>query len=196
MRSLETFFIVLGAVLLIFSFWLFKHYTNTPNLKAPKQVPAKSLDTFQFFLARDSATNLLILPPCPPSNPIYMQSIRAIYKMPQLTYDQIRYIRDLQYTFELAMSAYMMSCFNEETLSLAPKFMKDMQVLASEMLAVARRLSLTMQVRFPRECDDPMLTANLIKTKPFKMVKTPRSNAIRTVSPYDRAIDYAGAELN
>lgn len=167
-----------------------------PNMYAPKQVAAKSLDTFQFYLARDSSTNLLIVPPCPPSNPIYMQSIHAIYKMPQLTYDQIRYIRDLQYTFELAMSAYMMSCFNEETLPLAPKFMEDMQVLASEMLAVARRLSLTMQVRFPRECDDPMLTANLNKTKPFQMVKRPpRSAPQKATNPYDRAIDYSRAEL-
>lgn len=124
-----------------------------------------------------------------------MQAVQAVYKMPQLTADQIRYIRDLQYTFELAMSAYMMSCFNEETLPLAPKFMADMQDLASQMLAVARRLNLTMQVRFPRECDDPMLTANLIKTKPFKMVKKPRDTVPRTPSSYDLAIDFTGQGL-
>ena len=193
---LETFFIVLGALLLIFSFWFFKHYTYMPNVKPTQKKAAKFLDTFQFYLKRDSATNLLILPPCPPSNPIYMLAVHAIYRMPQLTFDQIRYIRDLQYTFELAMSAYMMSCFNEETMPLAPKFMEDMKVLASEMLAVARRLSLTMQVRFPRECDDPMLTANLIKTKPFKMVKTPRSTVGKPASASDLVIDYTGEGLN
>ena len=88
--------------------------------------------------------------------------------MPDLTFDQMIYLRNLQYTFELAMSAYVVACQNEETLRLAAKFMDDMHLLASEMYAISRRLNLAMQVRFPRECDDPILTANQPKQKAMR----------------------------
>lgn len=195
MLIFESFFVVLGAGLLAGSFWLFKHYTHMPNVKVPKRLSARSLDTFQFYLARDSATNLLLLPSCPPTHPIYIQAVKSVYSMPQLTFEQIRYIRDLQYTFELALSAYMEACFNEETHRLAAKFMEDMQVLASEMYAVARNLSLTMQVRFPRECDDPMLTANLIKAKPLDFVRKRNRKGHERSSPQDALIDFTGASL-
>lgn len=142
-----------------------------PNVWKPKLFETESLDTFQFFLTRESNTGLLILSPCPPTHPLYMQAIKALYAMPQLTFNQTIYLRDLQYTFELAMSAYMQACFNDETIRLAAKFMQDMHLLADELYAVARRLDLAMQVRYPRECDDPMLTANQLKNKPVKIVK-------------------------
>lgn len=167
--ALESFFIILGFSLVILSYMIFKHYTYMPNVRPPKRLSVKPLDTFQFYLARDSNSGLLHLSPCPPSHPLYEQALRALYDMPELTYDQVRYLRDLQYTFELAMSAYILSCYNDETIRLAAKFMDDMQLLASEMYAIARRLNLAMQVRFPRECDDPVLTKNQFRADPAKM---------------------------
>lgn len=170
MFKLESFFIVLGIALLLTSYMLFKHFTYMPNVRPPRRLSVKPFDTFQFYLARDSNSGLLHLSPCPPNHPIYNQALRALYTIPQLTYDQVRYLRDLQYTFELASNSYMLSCFNDETIRLSAKFMDDMQLLASEMYAIARRLNLSMQVRFPRECDDPILVSNQMRSKPKQRV--------------------------
>ena len=102
------------------------------------------------------------------THPLFEQALKVLYDMPELTFEQVRYLRDLQYTFELAMSAYIISCFNDETIRLAAKFMDDMHILAKEMYAIARRLNLAMQVRFPRECDDPILVHNQIKAETTK----------------------------
>lgn len=177
---LESFFILLGLILLILSYAMYEHFTYMPNVRPPKRLSIKSLDTFQFFLARDSNSGLLHLSPCPPSHPLYNQALKALYDMPQLTYDQVRYLRDLQYTFELAMSAYVLACYNDETIRLAAKFMEDMHLLASEMYAIARRLNLSMQVRFPRECDDPILTSNQIRSNPTKIGKNPAKTTVKT----------------
>lgn len=163
-RALESFFIILGLVLVIISYIVFDHYTYMPNVKPPKRLSVKSLETFQFFLARDLSSGLLHVSPCPPSHALYWQALNVLYDIPELTYDQVRYLRDLQYTFELAMSAYVVSCDNEEAIRLSAKFMEDMHLLASELYAIARKLDLAMQVRFPRECDDPILVTNQLKT--------------------------------
>lgn len=162
---LEAFFIGLGVLLMGTSYAVYKHYTHMPNVRLPKRLDLKPLDTFQFHLARDSSSGLLHLPACPPAHLIFEQALTMLFKIPRLTYNQVRYIRDLQYTFDLALSAYMQACFNEETHRLAAKLMGDMHVLASELYAVSRRLKLTMQVRFPRECDDPMLALDHSKQK-------------------------------
>lgn len=151
---------ILGLILVISSYIMFNHFTYMPNVRPPKRLSVKPLDTVHFYLSRDSNSGLLHLSPCPPSHPLYKQALMNLYDMPQLTFDQMIYLRNLQYTFELAMSAYIVACQNLETLRLAAKFMDDMHLLASEMYAISRRLDLAMQVRFPRECDDPILTAN------------------------------------
>lgn len=176
---LESFFIVLGLVLVISSYLMYDHFTQMPNVRPPKRLSVKSLDTFQFFLARDSSSGLLQLSPCPPSHPLYEQALHLLYEKPELTNDQVRYLRDLQYTFELAMSAYILSCYNDETIRLAAKFMEDMHLLASEMYAIARRLNLAMQVRFPRECDDPILTSNQFRADKSKRSKKPTGKGVK-----------------
>lgn len=173
-----------------------------PNVSPPKRLSIKALDTFQFFLARDSNSGLLHLSPCPPSHPLYGQALKVLFDMPQLTYDQVRYLRDLQYTFELAMSAYVLACYNDETIRLAAKFMEDMHLLASEMYAIARRLNLSMQVRFPRECDDPILTSNQMRSNPTKIGKNPssqkpvksshKSPAFRSAAQIENLFDFTG----
>lgn len=169
---LESFFISLGFVLVIISYIMFVHYTHMPNVRPPQRLSMRAPEeTFQFYLERDSNSGLLHLSPCPPAHPLYGQALKTLYDIPELTYDQVRYLRDLQYTFELAMSAYIVSCSNEHTVPLASKFMEDMHLLASELYAIARRLDLAMQVRFPRECDDPILTANQLKVNSQKKFK-------------------------
>lgn len=191
---LESFFIVLGLVLLISSYAMYEHFTHMPNVRPPKRLSIKALDTFQFFLARDSNSGLLHLSPCPPSHPLYGQALKVLYDMPQLTYDQVRYLRDLQYTFELAMSAYVLACYNDETIRLAAKFMEDMHLLASEMYAIARRLNLSMQVRFPRECDDPILTSNQMRSNPTKIGKNPgRPTSQKPVKSYQKSPAFSSA---
>lgn len=165
---LESFFVTLGFVLVITSYFLYCHFTYMPNVRPPKRLTLKPFDTVHFYLSRDSNSGLLHLAPCPPSHPLYWQALRGLYEMPDLTFDQMIYLRNLLYTFELAMSAYVVACQNEETLRLAAKFMDDMHLLASEMYAISRRLNLAMQVRFPRECDDPILTANQPKQKAMR----------------------------
>ena len=206
---LESFFIILGVILSISSYALYEHFTFMPNVRPPKRLSVRALDTFQFFLARDSSSGLLHLSPCPATHPLYDQAIRMLYDMPELTYDQVRYLRDLQYTFEMAMSAYSLACYNEETIRLAAKFMEDMHLLASEMYAIARRLNLSMQVRFPRECDDPILTSNQMKSNPTKNVKkstgtvetvdevepemiSPGPSAFNSASQIEELIDFTG----
>lgn len=183
MLILESFFITLGLTLVIVSYMVFVKFTYMPNVRPPKRLSLKvPEETFQFYLARDSSSGLLHLSPCPPTHPLYGQALKALYDMPELTYDQIRYLRDLQYTFELAMSAYIVSCSNDETIRLSAKFMEDMYLLASEMYAIARRLNLAMQVRFPRECDDPILTSNQLKENPLKIVKKAGKDGKKIVS--------------
>ena len=165
---LESFFVGLGSILVISSWLLYSHFTYMPNVRPPKRLSIKPLDTVDFYLSRDSNSGLLHLSPCPPSHPLYGQALKNLYDMPDLTFDQMIYLRNLQYTFELAMGAYVVACQNEETLRLAAKFMDDMHLLASEMYAISRKLNLGMQVRFPRECDDPILTANQPKQKAMK----------------------------
>lgn len=200
---LESFFIVLGLILLISSYIMYGHFTHMPNVRPPKRLSIIALDTFQFFLARDSNSGLLHLSPCPPSHPLYNQALKVLFDMPQLTYDQVRYLRDLQYTFELAMSAYVLACYNDETIRLAAKFMEDMHSLASEMYAIARRLNLSMQVRFPRECDDPILTSNQMRSNPTKIGKNPAKASVmkppktsqktfRSASKIETLFDFTG----
>ena len=57
---------------------------------------------------------------------------------------------------------------------MAAKFMEDMHLLASEMYAISRKLNLAMQVRFPRECDDPILTSNQLKEYSTTMGSNPK----------------------
>ena len=192
---LESFFVGLGSILIILSYILYENFTYQPNVRPPKRLSVKSLDTFQFNLARDSNSGLLNLSPCPPSHPLYEQAIIVLYEMPGLTYDQVRYLRDLQYTFELAMSAYVLACYNDETIRLAAKFMEDMHLLASEMYAIARRLNLAMQVRFPRECDDPILINNQIKSAEAANTskKYPNSKLeFRSASNIESLFDFSG----
>lgn len=161
----ESVFVLLGTLLLTASFAVFKYYTEMPNVRPPQRYTTQPFETYHFELARESGNGLLSLPACPPRNPIYEQALRTLVQIPRLGIAEVRYIRDLQYTFELASSAYMQSCLHMETMRFATKLMNDMQLLASEMYVVARRLDLSMQVRFPRECDDPMLTSNRMRGK-------------------------------
>lgn len=139
-----------------------------PNVRIPKRLSVRPFETPHFYLSRDSSSGLLHLSHCPPEHPLYRQALCNLYDMPELTFDQIIYLRNLQYTFELANSAYIIACQNQETVRLSAKFMDDMHVLASEMYAISRKLNLMMQVRFPRECDDPILTANQPRQKLMK----------------------------
>ena len=172
---LESFFITLGLTLILISYAVFVRYTDMPNVRPPQRLSLKAPEeTFHFFLERDASSGLLFLSSCPPTHSLYEQALHTLYDMPALTYDQVRYLRDLQYTFELAMSAYIVSCSNEETIRMAAKFMEDMHLLASEMYAISRKLNLAMQVRFPRECDDPILTSNQLKEYSTTMGSNPK----------------------
>lgn len=146
---------------------MYHQFTDMPNVRPPKRLTTQPLDTVHFYLSRDSNSGLLHLPPCPPAHMLYGQALKNLYEMPELTFDQMIYLRNLQYTFELAMSAYLVACQNRETLRLAAKFMDDMHLLASELYAISRRLNLAMQVRFPRECDDPIIKARQPRHEEF-----------------------------
>ena len=163
-----------------------------PNVRPPKRLSIKPLDTVHFYLSRDLNSGLLHLSPCPPAHPLYSQALKNLDDMPDITFDQMIYLRNLQYTFELAMSAYVVACQNEETLRLAAKFMDDMHLLASEMYAIARRLNLAMQVRFPRECDDPILTANQPKHKSMK--NGPNGGDTKKAKPVSKEVIVLPAE--
>lgn len=202
---LESFFVGLGFLLIIWSWLIFNHYTYMPNVRPPKRLTTKPMDTVHFYLSRDSNSGLLHLPPCPPAHPLYGQALKNLYEMPQLTFDQMIYLRNLQYTFELAMSAYVVSCQNQETVRLAAKFMDDMHLLASEMYAISRRLNLAMQVRFPRECDDPILTANQPRQKAMgngpedeepEVIELPDEGEFVSASRIENLFDFKGEYIN